>query len=103
MSFGGAHHAEVILVTVEIRHKDDAGLIEARRSTEEVASEWDRRAEDCLIACQVPSVESTKGRGCSGSNRVKDAEEGIAMSLSIAANQCRVIEVIAGVHPYAGR
>ena len=36
-SLEAPHHAEVLLVTIEIRHEDDALLVEARRVTEQVA------------------------------------------------------------------
>ena len=59
--------------------------------------------QDSVVAQQVPSVEPRQCCRGSRSNRVENAEKGIAVAALVTPNQRRIVEVVAGVHPHARR
>ena len=70
-------------------------------AAEDVAGERDRRREDRVVAVGVAVVERGERRGRGGRDRVEDAEQRVAVAVLVAADQLRVVEVVAGVEAHA--
>ena len=98
-----ADHPEVALVPVEVGEEDDAGLVAVGRRLEDVAGERHGRREDLLVAVEVAVVERGERRRRGRRDRVEDPEQRVAVAAHVAADQRRVVEVVARVHADALR
>jgi len=92
-----ADHDEMVLVAVQIRHEDDAGLVEPGRRLEDVPRERHGRRQD-LVERRDAILAERRERGAGRQrDRIEDAEQGIAVMLAVAGDQQGVVEVVAGV------
>src|SRR5438876_4788530 len=96
-------HRETGLVAVEPREEHDARFVEARRCGEDMSRQRYRRREDAIERRAIAARERGKRRGSGRRDGVEDAEERVRMSAVVAADQRGEVEVVARVHPNAGR
>ena len=98
-----ADHREVVLIAVQPGKEDDTGLVEAGGRGEDQPGQRDGRLENLpesgLVAGGKPRQRRRGGRR----DRIEDAEQRIGIALLVAEDQFGEIEVVAGIHPHAGR
>src|SRR5438105_1946405 len=97
-----ADHRKVALVPVEIGQKQNAGLVKARRRTEDVAREGDRRRQDGVVSCQVATIERRQCSRGGRSDRIEYPEQRVTEPAFVTADQRRIVEVVACVHAHTG-
>src|SRR5262249_42651494 len=96
-----ADHMEVILQTVEVGEKDDAGLVEPGRRLEDVPRQRKRRRQGGMERIRITGRELPQSKGSSGCNGIEDAEQRIRVASVVARDQLRVVEVVASIHANA--
>src|SRR3954470_16644488 len=91
-------HGEMILMAVQVRHEDYAGLVEAGGRLEDVPRQRHRRTENVVESSLVASGKPRQRIGGGGRDGVEDTEQRVRMALRIARDQFGVVEVVPSVH-----
>ena len=98
-----ADHGEMVLVAVQPGEEDDPGLVEASGRGEDQARQRHGRAEYIVEALEVSGSKPAQGRRGRRRDGVENPEQRIGMTVLVAGDQLREVEVVAAVHADARR
>ena len=85
-------------MAVEPGHEDNARLVEFRRGFKDFSRQRHRRGHQRIVAGAVAGRELCERRIGGRRDRVEDAEQRVRMAFSVAGDQLRIVEIIAGEH-----